>query len=261
MKKWIPNENYCLASTRLLQGAGKLLWAWRDIPINPQDSGWRFLSDMDSQTTLINNENTQIVGINEIANIEPMIAGIYFYPPGADFQFSDYQGNKHFVYNDNFQKVKLVTSTVDLPIETAVFQEHFPNYMPQTDNLDNTTQELDIYTNIFLGMRTDIPDDVELYIIVGLVLGYLLKRSQRLPIYWPDQRNILLKLMTHKYNVEPQKMIAYIDSYKQSLNNDSYLAAEQLLMYGQVMYEWHNTQEYEKIHNEYINIVRHHRKA
>lgn len=261
MKKWIPNESYCLASTSLLKGAGKLLWAWRDVPIKPQDSGWRFLSDVDTQITLLDNENTQIVNINQIANIEPMIAGIYFYPPGADFQFSDYQGKKHFVYNDDFQKVTLVTSISDLPIGSALFQEHFPDFIPQTDNLDGTAQELDIYTNVFLGMRTDTPDDVELYIIVGLVLGYLLQRSQTLPIPWDAQRQIILKLLTYKYNVEPKKISNYIDSYRQSLNNDLYLAVEQLLLYGQVMYEWHNAQEYEKIHNEYISIVRHHRKA
>ena len=43
MEKTIPKAGNCLTSRKLLEEDGHILWAWREKPLIPSDSGWRFL--------------------------------------------------------------------------------------------------------------------------------------------------------------------------------------------------------------------------
>lgn len=275
MKKWLNNGGDCLVSKTLLSQKGKLLWAWRESPLTPQDSGWRFLSDIDSQTTLMNGDNTKFVNFNQVANIEPLVVCIYWYPIGADFQFSDYQGVKHFVYNDTFSPVKLVDSVADLPVQSPDFQKHFSDYpqenttdtliQPHTvqaqSQLNTSQQELDVVSNIFLAMRTDKPSELELYIMSGLLLGYLMKRSQTLPIDWKKQRVALSNLLISKFKAKDQVINDFIDSFMPKSEYPPIGATNQILSYGKAMYDWYNSEQFEKIHNEYVKLIMHHQRV
>ena len=141
MEKTIPKAGNCLTSRKLLEEDGHILWAWREKPLIPSDSGWRFLSDKDTQATINPEESFVMVAIEEIFNIEPLVTGIYWYPVGADFQFYDYAGDKHFVYNDTLERVELAHRFNDLPTTSPKFQQHFTNYQrPQVVSDSQRTQ-------------------------------------------------------------------------------------------------------------------------
>lgn len=274
MKKWIPYGGDCLVSNSLLTGEAKLLWAWREKPLNPQDSGWRFLSNHDTSTTLLD-ESTQLIDINHVAAIEPIVAGIYWYPVGADFQFSDHNQKKHFVYNADFKKVKLISSVAQLPVNSEAFQQHFPEYKKDdeqigSDNLRFSSEELsqlssskhdlEQITDIFIGGRIDQPKDQELYIMVGLLMGYLARQAKALPISWQIQRKTLSGFLEHKFKSNKQTISNYIESYLALPGNGTQLSAVQLMGYGQVMYDLASNQAFEDIYQEYTKIVHHHQK-
>lgn len=128
MDDFIAQAGNCLASRKLLEEDGQILWAWREKPLIPSDSGWRFLSDKEESTLLNPNETMVMVNLNEIIAVEPLVKGIYWYPIGSDFQFSNRKTDKHFVYNDTHERVTMATKLSDLPLNESTFKNHYPDY-------------------------------------------------------------------------------------------------------------------------------------
>ncbi|MDU5164769.1 MAG: DUF2185 domain-containing protein [Actinomyces sp.] len=61
-------------------------WLTREEPFAPQDSGWRVLSDRDTDEYLDDPKNMTVVDFNELCNLEPACIGIYDLPIGSDIQ-------------------------------------------------------------------------------------------------------------------------------------------------------------------------------
>ena|ERR1700760_2706101 len=61
-------------------------YMYRDEPINPIDTGWRFFAGDESLEYIRDNNNTEIYDINTIANYDPSIIPYLDEPPGTAWE-------------------------------------------------------------------------------------------------------------------------------------------------------------------------------
>ena len=92
-----PMPNGCIASNNLLSEKGELKWCFRESPINSMDSGWRFLSDIDTDEYLADANNSSVCDLNSVIQIEPAILSIINLPVGTDAELTVINGERMFV--------------------------------------------------------------------------------------------------------------------------------------------------------------------
>ena len=83
---FITNAGAAIVSRKIVERTGNIKWLTREAPIAPQDSGWRILSDRDTDEYLADPANMTVVDFNDICDIEPACIGIYDLPVGSDIQ-------------------------------------------------------------------------------------------------------------------------------------------------------------------------------
>lgn len=83
---FITNAGAAIVSRKIVEGTGNIKWLTREAPIAPQDTGWRILSDRDTDEYLDDPANMTVVDFNDICDIEPACIGIYDLPVGSDIQ-------------------------------------------------------------------------------------------------------------------------------------------------------------------------------
>ena len=84
--KYIINAGAAIVSRKIVERTGNIKWLTREAPIAPQDTGWRILSDRDTDEYLADPANWTVVDFNDICDIEPACIGIYLLPVGSDIQ-------------------------------------------------------------------------------------------------------------------------------------------------------------------------------
>lgn len=87
----------CIASNNLLTEKGKLKWCFRETPINNMDSGWRFLSDIDTDEYLADANNSSVCDLDTVIQTEPAILAIINSSVGTDVELKIVNGEKVFV--------------------------------------------------------------------------------------------------------------------------------------------------------------------
>lgn len=107
MRKFIQNAGGCVVSNNILSGRGKLKWCIREDPINDNDNGWRFLSDIDTDQYLNNPNNMSICDFNTVAEIEPAILAIYNCEIGTDIELVDKKRKKVFIDSNTGKPYKI----------------------------------------------------------------------------------------------------------------------------------------------------------
>ena len=83
---FINNAGAAIVSRKIVERTGNIKWLTREAPIAPQDTGWRILSDRDTDEYLADPANMTVVDFNDICDIEPACIGIYDLPVGSDIQ-------------------------------------------------------------------------------------------------------------------------------------------------------------------------------
>ena len=83
---FIHNAGAAIVSRKIVERTGNIKWLTREAPIAPQDTGWRILSDRDTDEYLADPANMTVVDFNDICDIEPACIGIYDLPVGSDIQ-------------------------------------------------------------------------------------------------------------------------------------------------------------------------------
>lgn len=83
---FITNAGAAIVSRKIVERTGNIKWLTREAPIAPQDTGWRILSDRDTDEYLADPANMTVVDFNDICDIEPACIGIYDLPVGSDIQ-------------------------------------------------------------------------------------------------------------------------------------------------------------------------------
>src|SRR6218665_4049131 len=76
----------CIATDKIAVQGLTVRFMYREAPIKPTDSGWRFLSGFESDAYMENANNQGAHDVNVIANIDPSIVGSLDAPIGAAFQ-------------------------------------------------------------------------------------------------------------------------------------------------------------------------------
>lgn len=70
IKQLIKPMGGCLATNMITIDGKPVNFMYRENPINPQDSGWRFFSGYEDDDYINNNKNTQVYAVNTIANYD-----------------------------------------------------------------------------------------------------------------------------------------------------------------------------------------------
>ena len=83
---YITNAGAAIVSRKIVERTGSIKWLTREAPIAPQDTGWRILSDRDTDEYLADPANMTVVDFNELCELEPACIGIYNLPVGSDIQ-------------------------------------------------------------------------------------------------------------------------------------------------------------------------------
>lgn len=83
---FITNAGAAIVSRKIVERTGNIKWLTREAPIAPQDTGWRILSDRDTDEYLADPANMTVVDFNELCALEPACIGIYDLPVGSDIQ-------------------------------------------------------------------------------------------------------------------------------------------------------------------------------
>ena len=83
---FITNAGAAIVSRKIVERTGNIKWLTREAPIAPQDTGWRILSDRDTDEYLADPANMTVVDFNELCALEPACIVIYDLPVGSDIQ-------------------------------------------------------------------------------------------------------------------------------------------------------------------------------
>jgi hypothetical protein len=76
----------CIASDKITVEGLPVLFMYKEQPINGQDSGWRFLSGMESDEYMADSRNHTVFDVNTIANFDPSIIPLLDAPVGSVFE-------------------------------------------------------------------------------------------------------------------------------------------------------------------------------
>ncbi|GAB3708710.1 DUF2185 domain-containing protein [Mariniluteicoccus flavus] len=108
--EFIKDAGAVIVTKSVLEGRTPLKWIVRDEPIEPPDTGWRFMGMHDTQAYLDDPANSVVADFNTVAEIEPAVIGIYNFPVGTDLQLVEHQdGRKEFVDNETGQPIDPAT--------------------------------------------------------------------------------------------------------------------------------------------------------
>lgn len=89
--------NGCIVSNNILSVKGELKWCFRESPVNNMDSGWRFLSDADTDEYLADPNNSSVCALDTVVQIEPAVLSIINLPVGTDVELTVVDGKRIFV--------------------------------------------------------------------------------------------------------------------------------------------------------------------
>ena len=103
--KFIKDSGGCLVSRNIIDGRGHIKWVRRERSANPVDTGWRILSDIDTDDFLNEPGNLIVASFNSIANLEPALIGIYNLPVGIDLQLVVQDGRRRWHDNTTGQEI------------------------------------------------------------------------------------------------------------------------------------------------------------
>ncbi|OZS77775.1 hypothetical protein CF394_09580 [Tetzosporium hominis] len=95
----------CVISNNILTGKGDLRWCIKEEPVNDVDTGWRFLSDNDTEEFLSDSSNMSVCDWNTIFEIEPAVMKIYDMPIHTEVTLLKENNRRFFVYTDSEEEV------------------------------------------------------------------------------------------------------------------------------------------------------------
>ena len=91
---FMKNAGDCLISDSILSGYSRLKHLYRVQPETPTDSGWRALSEEDTE---IDSDNFTTCDYNTLATIEPAVLFVHNRPYGTDLEFCYRDGRRYFI--------------------------------------------------------------------------------------------------------------------------------------------------------------------
>ncbi|MDR1640967.1 MAG: DUF2185 domain-containing protein [Clostridiales bacterium] len=86
-----------VTSNNIINKKGNVLWCTRSEPNAPIDTGWTFLSDIDTEEFLADDNNLSLVTFETVIDIEPAVARLVNLPIGADLALVKKDNDIYFV--------------------------------------------------------------------------------------------------------------------------------------------------------------------
>ena len=77
---------FCRVSAKITNEGMKVGFMYREEPDNGSDSGWRFLSGTETQKYINEEANSQIIGLDFVAKLDPAIVPFLDRPFGTDLE-------------------------------------------------------------------------------------------------------------------------------------------------------------------------------
>ena len=82
----------CIATDMITVDGNKVGFMYREPPSRPEDSGWRFVSGLESQDYMDDPDHHSVYDVNTIANYDPEIIPFLDSPVGSAFERTDGHG-------------------------------------------------------------------------------------------------------------------------------------------------------------------------
>ena len=98
-------NNYCTISNNVINGCGQLKWCIRENPKKEVDSGWVFLSSIDTSEFLSETDNWSIVPISFVVEVEPAILQILEMSYGTEVTLVREDNGLFFVDSNTGEKL------------------------------------------------------------------------------------------------------------------------------------------------------------
>jgi hypothetical protein len=76
----------CIATDMILVDGQPIRFMYRTIPVDPADSGWAFLSGLESDAYMNDAANHGVYDVNTLANYDPSITPFLDAPAGSAFE-------------------------------------------------------------------------------------------------------------------------------------------------------------------------------
>ncbi len=84
-------------SKNLFNDSASLKWCNREIPKNNLDTGWVFLSELDTELFLSNKNNWAIISFEDMVEIEPAVLKVLNLKVGTELMFVSEDKSKYFI--------------------------------------------------------------------------------------------------------------------------------------------------------------------
>ena len=95
----------CLVSNSIMNKEGQLKWCVRHKPLNRQDTGWEFYSDIDTPDIEDDPSKFSIQSFRAVCEIEPLIMEIFNMPVGTDICLIKDEGDAWFVDSTTYETI------------------------------------------------------------------------------------------------------------------------------------------------------------
>ena len=86
IRRLAPGRGSCLASDHITVDGHRVGFMYREEPDNEFDSGWRFLSGLETDAYVNDLANVGLYDVNTIANYDPGVIPLLDAPPGSAFE-------------------------------------------------------------------------------------------------------------------------------------------------------------------------------
>lgn len=99
MRPLAPGLGACFATDMITVDGHRVGFMYRETPERDVDSGWRFMSGLESQSYMDAPEHHGIYDVNTIANYDPEVVPLLDAPVGSSFERKDGTGRLEQVFD------------------------------------------------------------------------------------------------------------------------------------------------------------------
>ena len=92
IRELAPGLGACIATDSITVEGYPVRFMYREAPADPHDSGWHFMSGLESDDYMDDADNHAIYDVNTIANYDPTIVPLLSAPVGSVFEKPDPDG-------------------------------------------------------------------------------------------------------------------------------------------------------------------------
>ncbi len=76
----------CVATDRIVVDGAPVGYMYREAPVDPRDSGWRFLAGDEDEAYMANNDHHGVYDVNTIVNYDPAVISLLDADLGSRFE-------------------------------------------------------------------------------------------------------------------------------------------------------------------------------